>query len=164
MRRLAVATALGAVAGAALLATGPAQAGADDNRTVCAAAKKTIESGAPGILTDLRQAASQAAHGDNAAADATVRAVSPKFSAIGTSLQQVAGTASDQNLKSALTGLGTEFSKVGRSLTDLDSLRKVDESQIDAQGQRLASICGFAPGPGASGSPSRTAPSTSVTS
>ena len=149
MRRFvfAVATVMGGVVGAAFLATGPAAARADDNTTVCAAAQKTIETGGQGILTDLHQASSQAAQGDNAAADATVKALGPKFSALGTSLRQVGDTASDPNLKSALSGLGAEFVHVGGSLTDVASLKNVDESQIDAQGQRVAKICRFAPGP-----------------
>jgi len=158
MRRIvfAMVTTLSAVVGGALLAAGPAAAHAEDNTTVCAAAKKAIETGGQAIMTDLRQASTQAAQGNNAAADATVKAMGPKFGAMGTSLQKVADTASDPELKSALTGLGTEFGKVGQSLTDLQSLQKVDESQIDAQGQRVSKICRFAPNPS-------NAPSTSAT-
>jgi len=166
MRRFvfAVATALSAVVGAAFLATGPATARADDNATVCAAAKKTIETGAQSIVTDLQQAGIQASQGNKAAADATVVAMGPKFATIGQQLQQVGNTATDANLKTALNGLGTEFTKVGQVLSGgLDSLNNLDETQLNAQGQRVETICGFT-SPGASGSPMLGVPSASTTS
>lgn len=168
MRRFvfAVATALSAVVGAAFLATGPATARADDNATVCAAAKKTIETGAQGIVTDLQQATTQASQGNKAAADATVVAMGPKFAAIGGQLQQVGNTASDTNLKNALNGLGTEFNKVGQALSGgVNALNNLDQTQLNAKGQQVESICGFGPSPGASasGSPMLNVPSASPT-
>ena len=151
MRRLmfAVATALGVVVGAACLATGPATAGADDNATVCAATKRTLEANAPGIAKDLQQAAQQAAQGNTSAADATVKTLGPKFGTLGSQLQQVGNSAADQKLKDAVTGLGSALSTAGQSLTSADSLQTLDQSQVKTKAQQVQDSCGFTSSPGA---------------
>src|SRR5258706_7308672 len=110
---LALSAVVGAVVGAVLLVTGPASARADDNPTVCASVKQTIETAAQGIVADLRKATLQSTQGDNAGADATVKTMGPKFSAVGTQLQRVANTASDPTMQKTLTSLGTELDNAG---------------------------------------------------
>ncbi len=62
---------------------------------------------------------------------------------------QVASTASDPHLKAAVTDLGKEFGKVGQSLTDVDSLRDLDQTGIQAKGREVGKICGVNASPSA---------------
>ncbi len=93
MRRLVmtVTTAVAAVVGGAVVAATPVSAAAaptgtaaasaqlDTNANVCAAAKRTVDDGAKDIVPQLRHAADQLRQGDQSGADATVKAVGPKF-------------------------------------------------------------------------------------
>jgi hypothetical protein len=162
---LALSLALSAVVGAVVLVTSPATARADDNPTVCANARRTIETVGQGIVADLRKATLQSTQGDNAGADATVKTMGPKFSALGTQLQRVANTASDPTLKKTLTSLGTELGRVGQAATDFNALESFNQSQLNAQGRQLSGLCGFTPSAGgASGRPLLDPPSASPTS
>jgi hypothetical protein len=173
MRRMlfAVAAVLGGLVSAALFAAGPASAAspervsevgrADDNATVCNNARKAVESGGKDISNDLRHAAEQVRQGDKKGADATVKATAPKFNNLDDQLQQVANTASDNRLKTAVSGLGSEFGKIGSSVSDVQSLRNLDQAGLQSKGREVAQLCGFnrssspssSPGGGASRSP-----------
>lgn len=126
----------------AALAAAAAEAPQDDRAEVCRAAAATVMTGLDGFVAEMEATSTRARDGNLIAAHGSVRAAGDKLEQISAQLARDANRADDVALRRTVEEMAAEFGRLGRTLTDLTSLRTFDVGRLQELVARLASLCG----------------------
>jgi hypothetical protein len=152
---LSLAAAVGLAVGGALLGVaGPASAAsADDTATVCSRVSNYNTPLRDALNTQADAINSQTQSGDTNAATATAKQLGTTVQTWVGQVQLAAGTASDTNLKTALTTAATDASQLSQQLMTYDGSQQISLDQFATDNMKINTLCGFttmAPSPSSS--------------
>ena len=142
---LSLAAAVGVAAGSALLAVaGPASmAYADDTATVCGRISNYNTPLRDALNTQAVTMNRQAQSGDTNGAMATAKQLGTTVQTWSTQVQQAAGTASDANLKAALTTAANDAAHLSQQLAAYDGIQNISLDQFASDNLAINTLCGF---------------------
>jgi hypothetical protein len=143
MRRsvLSLAAAVSVAAGALLGVAAPAYA--DDTPAVCSRVSNYNTPLRNALNAQVDQINSLTQAGDAAGASAQAKQLATVVQTWATQVQQAADSASDQNLKSALTTAVNDAQQLSQQLNAYDGTQKISLDQFGNDNLKINSICGF---------------------
>ncbi|MEV0458597.1 hypothetical protein [Catellatospora methionotrophica] len=121
-------------------------AAAEPTPQVCTKTAKTVEDGLSDFAKELSKVTAAADAGNMTAANQSVKAAGGELVDLAANLRTDASTADATDVKTTLGQLADEFESQGKSLTDMNSLQKLDVARIDALSDQMIAICGAASG------------------
>ncbi|MFC4019849.1 hypothetical protein ACFOW4_18155 [Micromonospora sp. GCM10011542] len=125
----------GATASGPAVSTGTPTAPGGDTARVCAAAQRAGSTALRTYVAELGQMVAAVGAGDRAAAEAGRQRAEAALAGWRVALRQQSAQATDPQLKTLLTDIGTEVAALG---ADVGS---IDETELDRLQQRLDQLC-----------------------